>query len=245
MFAARDLIEDAQRAMDDPGNHPQIPQVKEWAPEHKKAGYDLLKETRDRYRLAAVEVEKAHQYPIKDLLKAAWNIFEKVKYDPPSQSRPKPRDVFAKLREAQALINASYLQKVNRDDLRNKVDAMWKQVQEYIGEQQQQWEERQRARTARDADRAQKNKEWRERQEGHAARWQSRISSQYEFIQRLREQIAELQDKKYAARTTDFADRVQSWIDEKQEKIDQVQEDINELENRISDVRRRLDEDRH
>lgn len=237
MFQAQELIQDAQRALDNPLTHPEL--GLEWVAEHKSQAYRIIKDARDGVRLAGDEVEKMHISSIEELIEQAWNLYNGLNHDS-RLSETKPRDVFEKLRQAQTLTGKSYLKKVNRDDLRDKVDRLWKLVQEFIGESQRQYEERQRARAARDAERAEKQREWRERQEEHLARWQSRIDNGDAFIDRLKGQIEELEEKRDGARTSEFAERVQGWIDEKQEKIAEVRAELNELRNRISDVQRRL-----
>jgi hypothetical protein len=213
-----------------------FPEARGWSCEHKPQAYQIIKDAREELRFASKEIEKVHIILVEALIRQAWTLYQKLNHDW-RLSEAKPRDVFAKLKEAQALIGESYLKKINRDDLRDKVDGLWKLVQQ----SQRQYEERQRA---RDTERAEKQREWRERQEGISARWQSRIDNGSAFIERLESQVEELQEKKDGARTGEFADRVQGWIDEKREKIAEVQTEINELRNRISDVQQRLEENR-
>lgn len=241
MFQAQELIDDAQRALDDPKVHPQLGFA--WVGQHKSEAYKVIKATREGLYFARSEVEKMHVISVESLINQAWDLYRALNHDT-RLSSTKPRDVFAKLKETQNCIAQSYLKKPTRNELRDKVDTLWKLVQEFIGESQRLWEERQRNRAARDAAREENQREWRERQVGHIGRWQSRINNSSEFIGRLLGQIAELEVKKATARSGDFADRVQGWIDEKYEKITEVRAEILELQTRIDDVKQRLNESR-
>jgi DNA repair exonuclease SbcCD ATPase subunit len=245
MFRANDLIKDAENAFDDPVNHPQVYQVP-WQPEHKRAAYQILRETREACRYAAQKVGRLSEVAVEALIDAAWKIFNHVKEaDPRDPNRTRPGEVFDQLKEAQAKLRDSYLPKGVRDDLRQKIQDLWDAVKEYMGEQQREYEDRQRARAERQAEFEQRNREWRDRQEGHIARWTKRVENQSAYIASLEGQIEDLQDKLDGARNGDFADKVRGWIDEKREKIRSVQTDIDELTDKINDVREKLDKDRH
>jgi predicted RNase H-like nuclease (RuvC/YqgF family) len=104
-------------------------------------------------------------------------------------------EVFDKLKEAQAELRDSYLPKGVHDDLRQKIQDLWDAVKEYIGEQEREYEERQRERAERQAEFERRNREWRERQGCHIARWTERVENQYAYIESLEGQIEGLQDK--------------------------------------------------
>lgn len=232
MFKAQELIDDAQRALDDPTTHPQLHFA--WVREHKSEAYRIIKSTREGHFFARAEVDKLHVVSVQALLSDAWSLYKRLNHDS-REATVKPSDVFNKLKEVQRLITDSYLKKESREDLRNKVQELWDLVREFIEETQRQYQVRQAARTQRD-------QEWRQRQGENIDRWQSRINNSTEFVERLEAQISDLEVKLASARTTDFAERVQGWIEEKVEKIKEARAQISELQTRINDVQQRLRE---
>lgn len=247
IFDARTVMGDAQQAFDDPMSHPQLHHV-EWVGEHKQEAFLQLKKARETLRYAAEQVEMYHIHRIDRLRNEAWDLYQRASDDwhrTGKMPNVKPRDVFAKLKETQALIRESFLTKVNREDQLSKVQSIWRQVSDFAAKVNEAWQQRQEQRAARDVEFAKKHAEWRERQEQNIARWESRISNSRSFIHRMQTLIATDEERLSNARSSEFADKVRGWIDEKQAKIDDTEKQIAELEDRVRDVRDRLDKDGH
>lgn len=91
-------------------------------------------------------------------------------------------------------------------------------------------------------ERHRKNHEWRSRMDERIGAWNEQVTKKNGLIDRVRDQIAELADKRREARTADFADKVQSWIDEKERFIDELNSQIRDIESKITDVESKLEE---
>ncbi len=79
-------------------------------------------------------------------------------------------------------------------------------------------------------------------QKEFAKRFESRIPQQKEYIEKLHEQIIDL-EKKYATAWTDsFKTKVEEWMKEKKDKIAGVEKDITVLEEKIVDINKNIEE---
>ena len=73
-------------------------------------------------------------------------------------------------------------------------------------------------------------------------RFQDFIRENNDKITYIQNKIAEDEDRRDNARTTDFADKVQGWIDEKAEKILDKERRNSELLEKIADIEAKLDQ---
>ena len=85
-----------------------------------------------------------------------------------------------------------------------------------------------------------RHEEWVARMHENTGRWEALIEKNEGVIERLRDQIADCEEKLAGARTSDYAAMVQGWIDEKEDKIRDIQSTNRELEARIHDVQSKL-----
>ena len=75
-----------------------------------------------------------------------------------------------------------------------------------------------------------------------AKRFEDRIPQQKEYIEKLKEQLVDL-EKKYATAWTDsFKTKVEEWMKEKKEKIENVEKDIEVLKEKIADINKKVTE---
>ena len=72
-------------------------------------------------------------------------------------------------------------------------------------------------------------------------RFQDFIHQNNEKNTHLQNKVAEDEERRDSARTTDFADKVQGWIDEKEERIQEVERRNSELMDKIADIEAKLD----
>ena len=89
--------------------------------------------------------------------------------------------------------------------------------------------------------REQADQAWRGHQRELIDRFQDFIHQNNEKITHLQNKVAEDEDRRDNARTTDFADKVQGWIDEKQERIQETERRNSELMDKIADIEAKLD----
>ena len=90
--------------------------------------------------------------------------------------------------------------------------------------------------------REQADQAWRGHQRELIERFQDFIRENNDKITYIQNKIAEDEDRRDNARTTDFSDKVQGWIDEKAEKILDKERRNSELLEKIADIEAKLDQ---
>ena len=73
-------------------------------------------------------------------------------------------------------------------------------------------------------------------QKEYATRFESRIPQQKDYIEKLQEQLIDLEKKRATAWTDSFKSKVEEWIKEKQDKIADIEKDIEVLKDKIVDI---------
>lgn len=100
------------------------------------------------------------------------------------------------------------------------------------------WEERQEKRRAWEA----RREEWRAKQEGFIEAQGERIDRLENALDRKRDHLRDLEDKRAGAWNDDFRDRVDGWIDECESAIRDIEEKLDIARAKRDDAQRRLNE---
>ena len=144
-------------------------------------------------------------------------VSDRVSFDNPYEAQ----------KEVQALqksLYGFYLNREQRQELRNRLQELWEICSRRIGEVKD--------------DKRRKHEEWASHMEENISRWENRINESEKFIDRLNDQIRDCENMD--VRSSDFQEKVDGWIREKHEKINEVNEQIRELNEKIRDVRDKL-----
>lgn len=79
-------------------------------------------------------------------------------------------------------------------------------------------------------------------QKEHAARMEARILQQHDYIDKLKEQIVDLEKKHATAWTDTFKQKVEEWMKEKKDKIAVVEKEIEQQKAKIADINKTIEE---
>ena len=103
------------------------------------------------------------------------------------------------------------------------------------------WADFKQERASAGEDRDRRKEEWRERQRQKRERLQALLDKNVGVIDRLRDQIGDLQEKIATAWNADWASEAEGWVEEKEQKIRDIDQTNQELEEKIRDIDDELD----
>lgn len=139
-----------------------------------------------------------------------------------------PYEALARMKEIQKDIHDAFVSKDQRRWLREGVEEWWDKAIARIEE--------------RKAERAQKRDEWQSRMEAKLDRLSDLREKNATIIERLREQIDDLEGKIDSSWNENWAEQARGWVQEKYEKIRDIEQTNDELEEKIREIKNRLAE---
>jgi septation ring formation regulator EzrA len=137
-----------------------------------------------------------------------------------------PHEALKEIKDARATIRDLYMDKGQRESVRNELNKAW---DEAIAKIEETKAEKQKA-----------HQEWTKRMEGNIERWERNIEKAEDSIQRIESHLDDLREQESSAWNDDFADRVRGWISEAEQQIEDRRESIRTWQDKIDDAKSKL-----
>jgi hypothetical protein len=157
-------------------------------------------------------------------LRGAWAAFNEFKKDLLPGDK---NNAYQSLQEANEKLNEGW--------------RHWKESMSALqNRRQQEWEQRQRERKTRNAEREGKQRLFFERVENNIEKLEEKLNNARSALERQEDHLEDLREKYSEAWSDGFRERCSEWIDETEDRIDSIKEHIERLEGWIEQERDKL-----
>ncbi len=137
-----------------------------------------------------------------------------------------PHEALKEIKDAQMTIRDLYLDKGQRESVRDTLNRAWDMAIAKIEETKA---EKQKAHEA-----------WKERMEANIERWEKNIEKAEDSIRKIEAHLDDLHDKESGADNDNYADRVRGWISDAEQQVEDRRGSIRTWQDKIDSVKAKL-----